>query len=195
MNTALTDDASDVESAQPLERPAAAPPLDDPDAGTWFVAFTKSNRHYDFVRLAARAGIEYFLPLAERVTTCPRGKRRVTTYPLFGAYCFFRGTPYTPAEALATLMLRGVITVNNQSRIRNDLANLERALSSRDGRRMERCDLAVTGRKVRITEGPLQGLYGTVLQRGRDTLLVIQVEGMFGGAVMEIGAERLEPAD
>jgi hypothetical protein len=186
---------STIESV-PLERPECAPALDDPDAGIWFIAFTKSNRHYDFVRLAARDGIEYFLPLAEKTTRVSNGKQTVTQYPLFGAYAFFRGDKYTPSTALATQMLRQVIPVVDQDRLRRDLANLGTALSAPRGRRIERTDLAVTGRKVRVADGAFEGVYGTVAgRRGNSDLLLIQVEGMMGGAVMEIDAAKLEPVD
>lgn len=180
----------------PLERPECAPALDDPDAGTWWIAFTKSNRHYDFVRLAARDGIEYYLPLAERVTQTAEHKRRVSSYPLFGPYCFIRGDKFMPANALATQMLRQVIPVVNQDRLRRDLANLGAALNAPKGRQIERTELAVTGRKVRVAEGAFEGVYGTVAgRRGNSELLLIQVEGMMGGAVMEIDASKLEPVD
>lgn len=178
------------------ERPACAPALDDPDAGTWFIAFTKSNRHYDFVTLAGRASIEFYIPMAERIRTVAGGKRCVSTYPLFGPYLFFRGNQYTPAEALGTLMLRAVIPVVDQAKIRNDLANLDRALSSKNGRRVERCDVAIVGKRVRVSSGALEGLYGTVAgRRGNSDLLLIQVEGMMGGAIMEIDAGKLEAAE
>jgi transcription antitermination factor NusG len=180
----------------PLERPACAPALDDPDAGTWWIAFTKSNRHYDFITLADRAGIEFFLPMAERVTQTREGKRRISSYPLFGAYAFIRGTIYMPADALATKMLRQIIPVVDQDRLRRDLANLEKAMSGPNGRRMERCDIAVVGKRVRVADGPFEGVCGTVAgHRGNSELLLIQVEGMMGGAVMEIDAGKLEPAD
>lgn len=179
----------------PLERPECAPALDDPDAGTWCIAFTKSNRHYDFVKLADRAGIEFFIPMAERVTQTPQGKRRVSSYPLFGPYCFVRGDQFMPADALATQMLRQIIPVKNQEKLRRDLVNLEKAMSGPNGRRIERCDLAVSGKRVRVCSGSFEGIYGEVVgTRGDSELLVIQVEGIMGGAVMEISADKLEAA-
>lgn len=182
--------------AVPLERPDCAPALDDPDAGTWFLALAKSNRHYDFCRMAGERGIEFYLPLAERIRQTPDGKRRMTSYPLLGAYCFFRGTIYTPADALGTQMLRQVIQVKDQPKIRRDLANLEMCLCRPGGRRMEYSEVTVTGKRVRVSSGPYEGCYGTVAGcRGNSDLIQIQVEGVMGGAVLEISAGKLEPAD
>jgi len=184
MTTYLLDDC-------PPRRPEFAPALDDETAGRWWVLHTKAQMEKRVVLQFLDLGLDFFLPLAERLTYSG-GKRRITLFPLFGSYIFLRGGEHAPGLALGTQKLRQVIHVSNQAKLRADLVNLARALDVNP--RIEQCDFAVAGRKVRVIEGPFEGVEGLIVKRTKGSVLVIEVESC-GRATLEIDQARVEPAD
>lgn len=175
----------------PPQRPDCALPLDDPDAGTWFVLHTKSNLEWRLVQDLQRLGLDFYCPQCERTTRTAERKRTVSILPLFKNYLFLRGDAHAPGKAYGTFKLRNVIPVVNQDRIRKDLVNLERALTANP--RVEQCTF-VDGKRYRVAEGPFEGIVGVVVRRGKDTLIVLSVESC-GSATMEIDGSKLEPVD
>jgi transcription antitermination factor NusG len=173
----------------PPQRPDCAPPLDDPDAGTWFVLHTKSNLEWRLAKELSRIGLEYFLPTYQKVIRTADRRRTVSILPLFKNYLFLRGNEHAPGLAYGTFKIRNVINVVNQKRIRADLANLELALGINP--RAEPCGV-VQGRRYRVAEGPFEGVIGKVVERGKDTLIVLSVDPC-GSVVMEIDSSKLEP--
>jgi transcription antitermination factor NusG len=177
--------------AIPPQRPAGSPALDRQDAGEWWVLHTKSNLEWQLATDLLRLGIDYYLPQSESVARARGGGRAVSRLPLFKNYLFLRGDEFAPGKALATLKVRNVIRVVNQPRIRRDLLNLSHAIEINP--RIEQCDFAVTGRRVRITCGVFEGVEGVVVSRGKFDLLVVEVESC-GKAVMELPTSKLEAA-
>ena len=173
--------------------PAICLPGDDwQAAGPWWVGHTRARFEKAFAWDLLRKQIPYFLPLATR-TTVSSGKRRKSLVPLFPGYVFFAGGETHRYAALTTGRLSTVIPAKDQQQLVSELQSLRRTLES--GALLETYAFAAVGRAVRVARGPLRGIEGTIVQDGDLTRLVLRVSLIGQGALLEIAADLLEPAD
>ena len=161
-------------------------------SGRWWVAHTKSRFEKAFAWDLAARNIGYFLPLIER-TTISSGKKRRVMAPLFQSYVFFCGTEEDRYIAMTTNRLCQVIPVRDQAAMVAELSAIEWALKS--NMQLDPYSFAVVGKRCRVRKGPLQGIEGVVIERNRQTHLVLQVSMLGQGAALEISADLLEPLD
>lgn len=174
----------------PPARLDCAPALDDATAGVWHLLFTKGQREKRLARDLYRLGADFFFPMSERVKRDAYRHRNVFIVPLFPNYLFLRGGADDIGRALATQHIIRVIPVVNQKKLRKDLLNMETAI--RLDPRIEQAVEYVKGQRVEVVEGPFEGLRGIIIERGKDTLLQIEVESV-GKAVMEIDRSKVQP--
>lgn len=176
-------------------RPEWSPAIDDPAAGTWYLAGTRINMERRAAQDFLARSIDYFLPLVDRVQFSG-GVRRVTQSPAFSRYIFVRGNEFTPAEALASRKLMNVLPIVDQDQFRQELAAVELAIDMNP--RVQCCPYAIRGNRCRIASGPLAGKEGIVLERkerSSSVMITLQVTALGQGIELEIDAALLEPAD
>jgi transcription antitermination factor NusG len=143
--------------------------------------------------------VHYYLPLAEQVQYEGKRGRYVTERPLFANYIFCSGHPaYVAARVREIGHRRGhLVSVSEvperaQAKLRADLLNIETAL--RMFPRLESCGHVVIGGRYRVKAGPLMGVEGKAIQRGKATLFVLEVDIIGKQVPMEIDADLLEDA-
>lgn len=176
-------------------RPEWSLPLDDPLAGTWFVAATRINMERRAAQDFVARGVDYFLPLIDRVQISA-GTRRVVPTPAFSRYIFIRGNELTPSDALAGRKLMNVMPVANQALLRRELRAVELAIEMNP--RANVCPYAIKGKHCRITSGSLIGREGIVLDRKErtDRVTVILQVTMLGQSIeAEVDVSQLEPCE
>jgi hypothetical protein len=86
-----------------------------------------------------------------------------------------------------------VIEVADQARLVRELSALERAMSS--GLELDLYTGPRVGHFCRVTAGPLKGHCGIVVRRQGAARLVLEVGILGQGALVEVDAGLLEPAD
>ncbi len=160
--------------------------------GSWWVAHTKSRFEKTFAHDLRGRGVGYYLPLSERVRVSG-GRRRRVLAPVFPSYVFFCGSPEDRYTALATGRLCRVIDIVEQERFVRELSAIEQALAG--SARLDPYPFAAVGGRCRVTQGPLEGLEGVVVQRTGTARLVLEVAILGQGAAVEIDADLLEPAE
>ncbi|MGB7157343.1 MAG: transcription termination/antitermination NusG family protein [Tepidisphaeraceae bacterium] len=161
--------------------------------GRWWVGHTKARFEKSFAFDLLGRGIHYFLPLLERVRLSGGRKRRVMI-PLFQSYVFFCGEEADRCAALATGRLCQVIPVRDQARFVAEIAAVEQAI--RSGAALTPFMGIAVGRPCRITGGALENLCGTLVQhRGSTAQVALGVKMLGQGALVEIDAALLEPAE
>ena len=101
-------------SDNPPVKPAAVSALGEV-GGDWFVAHTKARNEKALAHDLARRGIDYFLPMVEKVTFSG-GRRRRTMAPLFPSYLFFAGDDAARVDVLATGRLCQAFAVGDRAR-------------------------------------------------------------------------------
>ena len=157
--------------------------------GRWWVAHTRARAEKALAWDLHRRGIGYFLPMSERVRMSGGRKRRVVL-PLFPSYVFFCGSADARYAAMTTNRICQTIEVPDQAGLIDELAAIKKAL---DGNvELDSYPQVAEGRRCRVTAGPLKDLEGIVIQRCNKARLVLQVDFISQGAVMEIDADLLE---
>ena len=178
--------------------PADAPAFADLP-GEWFVAHTKARNEKAFAWDLVRRGVGHFLPMVEK-TTFSGGRRRRGMQPVFGGYVFFVGTADDRHAALSTGRLCQVIPVNDRPRFVAEIGQLRLALSASAD--LEFYPHLTVGRRVRVREGPMKGVAGTVVERkaAADNVagvatVVLSVTMLGVGAAVSVEPELLVPAE
>lgn len=160
--------------------------------GTWYIAHTKARNEKAFAWDLAAAGVGYYLPMISRVHFSG-GRKRHVLKPLFPSYVFFNGDEPQRYRALTTNRLCQVISVTDQPALARELLAIEQAINSKVS--IDLYPFAAVGQRVRIAAGPLMGLEGIVVERGKLSRIVLQVSMLGQGAAVQTDADLLEPAE
>jgi hypothetical protein len=171
------------------------PAVDDLAAitGQWWVAHTKARFEKAFAADLANKNIPYFLPMVEKITFSG-GRKRRGMMPLFAGYVFFAGSEQQRYEALLTDRLCQVIPARDQRQLIDELSALHRVIAG--GLAIDLYPFAVVGQRVRVTDGPLMGVEGTIIHREHAApRLVLSISMLGQGASMEIDVAALEPIE
>jgi len=144
------------------------------------------------VRDLRMLGIDYFLPLVRQVRYSG-GRKRHRLLPLFGGYVFFAGDTQTRYRCMCTGRLCQTIDVSDQERLLGQLLAIELALTA--GLCITPAVELIAGQQCRINGGPLQGAEGKVVRtNGRDRVL-LSVDMLGQGAIVDIEADLIERLD
>jgi hypothetical protein len=160
--------------------------------GTWGVAHTKARAEKAFAWDLTGRGVNYFLPMREKVTVSTGRKRRVLV-PMFASYVFFCGDEKDRYIAMTTGRLCGTIAVADQEGLVRELAAIERALTGEAV--LDPYPHAVAGRPCRITAGAMAGMEGIVVERTPRARIVLQVSILGQAVCTEVDVDLIEPID
>ncbi len=139
----------------------------------WFALAVAPRKEKVTAKLLQLKGYEYFLPL---YAVRRRWSDRIKTLeqPLFPGYIFCR---FAPNARVPVLKIDPVISILGQGKDMEAVPDAEiSALQTvcKSGVQVVPCPYLTAGAKVRIQEGPLQGLEG-VLVEDKETRLVLSV--------------------
>jgi transcriptional antiterminator RfaH len=165
---------------------------DAPDSPRWWCLHTKPRQEKATARHLLNRRLAYFLPQIPREGRTPAGRKIRSVVPLFPGYAFLRGDERQRIEAFSGATLVQVLEVVDQSKLVSDLRQIYRLLSS---------GLAVTaeprppiGSRVRIVSGPLTGLVGLVVRRGKEDQFTAVVRFLGQGVTVDLHDWQVEPA-
>jgi transcription antitermination factor NusG len=160
--------------------------------GQWWIGHTKSRCEKAFAWDLLRRGVNFFLPMVERVTISS-GKKRKGMVPVFPSYVFFCGNEEARYTALTTDRLCQVIKVVEREQLVVELTALERAVTA--GAPLDFYPQFEVGRRCRVKAGAFRGLEGVVLEKHAKGRLLLFVSILRQGASLEIDADLLEPIE
>jgi transcription elongation factor/antiterminator RfaH len=183
-------------SALEVSVPAPHLPVWPPQSLTseyrWYAAYTKS-RHEKYAELHLRnREVETFLPISV-VSRRRKDRRTQIQLPLFPGYLFVR---ISSAERLRVLQAPGIVELVNFGGVPVPLAdfeieNVRRCLCSEFDVRPH--PYLTRGRRVRIEDGPLRGVEGTVLRTKGKTRLILSVDLIQKSVCLDVKAEDVLP--
>ena len=174
---------------------AAAAAVADAAAERWFCLHTKPRQEKATARRLHASQTAFYLPQAVHESRTPAGRKIRSIQPLFHSYVFMRGTDHQRVQALRGNTLVRVIEVADQAALRSELSQIHRMLTSGLTVRSEPPHHPVGGR-IKIINGPLAGLVGTVLRRGARDRFIASVSFLgLGGSVdlEDWQVERIDP--
>lgn len=164
----------------------------DEEPERWWVLHTRPRAEKALARKLLRRNVPFFLPLHRRQWRS-RGRLLSSYMPLFPGYLFVRGDAGTAHRALETNLIARILSVGDQARLHTDLGRIHRLIAA--GAPLTPEDRLSPGTPVAITRGSLAGLEGTILRRGKDLKLVIEVEFLQRGVSVEVESWMIEPQE
>ncbi len=169
----------------------AGGPSEAAGPGRWWVLHTRPRAEKGLARRCLGRGLAYFLPQHKHQWRS-RGRLFSSHLPLFPGYLFLYGDEHGRLAALETNLVARCLAVEDQARLHADLARVHRLIVAdaplTPEERLEPGDL------VDIVAGPLAGLQGKVLRRGKQLKLLVEVQFLQRGVSAEIESWMLQPA-
>jgi transcription antitermination factor NusG len=136
--------------------------------------------------------IPFYLPQIKN-TTMVGGRRRTAFMPLFTGYVFMLADEAERVRGLTTNRISRILPVEDHEQLIEDLRQIKRLIESDAPLTIER--RLAPGQKVRIKQGAMMGLEGTVLVRRGETRLLVAVNFLQQGASIEVQDYLLERLD
>ena len=173
--------------------------LDDPtgeeapageDDRIWSAVYTKSRQEKAVARELLTRETPFFLPLIPKNQVI-RGRRFRSYLPLFSGYLFQYGSIEQNLETQSSRRVSCLFPVPDSRKLRCDLACLQRLIDSKTPLSQE--SRLSPGDQVRIKNGSLKGLEGTIIRRENMTRLLIAVTYLQQGVSIQIDDFMVEP--
>jgi transcriptional antiterminator RfaH len=158
--------------------------------GTWWCLHTKPRQEKATARELRIGGIAYYLPQVSKESRTPRGRRIQSVTPLFPGYLFLFGEAKDRLAALQGHRLVNVLEVSDQEALERDLRQIHSMLES--GLPISAEATVPVGASVRIVTGPLMGMVGKVIRRGKRDQFVALVRFLGRGATVDLQDWQVE---
>jgi transcription antitermination factor NusG len=165
-------------------------PLPAKPEGLWWCLHTKPRQEKATARDLREQGVVYYLPQVVKESRTPQGRKIQSIAPLFAGYVFLYGDPQDRLAALRGHRLVNVLEVVDQEELVRDLRQIHKMLSS--GLSVSAEPIMPVGAKVRIATGPLTGIVGTVIRRGKRDQFVAVVQFLGRGATVDLQDWQVE---
>ena len=169
-----------------LDQSAVAPE----GSARWWVLHTKPRAEKSLARKLLRSTTPFFLPLCKRQWR-HRGRLLRSYVPLFPGYVFLRADSPSVFKTVETNLVARVLHVEDQRQLHGDLSRVYCLIATDAPLTPE--ERLQPGALVEITSGPLAGLEGKVLRRGKQLKFIVEVQFLQSGVSVEIESWMIEP--
>jgi len=156
----------------------------------WWVLHTRPRAEKALARQCMKRDLPFFLPLYHRKWR-NRGRLQSSYLPLFPGYIFLLGDSEARLTALETNLVAQVIPVIQQEQLHDDLARVNQLIAS---------DMTLTpegrlepGKPVSVGGGPLAGLEGQRIRRGKNSIFLVEVRFLQQGVSVELESWMIQP--
>jgi transcriptional antiterminator RfaH len=156
----------------------------------WYCLHTKPRQEKAIARDLRIGRVPFYLPQMIQESRTPAGRKIRSTLPLFGGYLFLLGDDQERVVALKTNRLVTILEVLNQEELVGDLRQIHQMIHS--GLEIQPETTAPVGGRVRICSGPLSGLVGKVIRRGKSDHFVAVVQMLGLGATVTLEDWQVE---
>lgn len=158
----------------------------------WYAVYTVPQHEKSVLKQLDIREIETFLPTYETVRVWKNRQRMKLILPLFPTYLFVH---IRFSERVRVLQSPGVLQIVGNSRGIVPLpdSDVEFLRSDFCRERIEPFRDLVIGEKVRIKNGVMRGILGTLVRKSNSMRFVLTVESINQHAAIQVNAEDLEP--
>jgi transcriptional antiterminator RfaH len=168
----------------------AEQPVTEEGPAPWWVLHTRPRAEKSLARRLLRNSTPFFLPLCKRKWR-HRGRLLCSYVPLFPGYVFLRADSQLVFKTLETNLVARVLDVPDQAQLHGDLTRVYCLIASDAPLTPE--ERLKPGALVEITSGPLAGLEGKVLRKGKQLKFIVEVHFLQSGVSVEIESWMIEP--
>lgn len=164
----------------------------DQSPAPWAAAYTKPRQEKALAADLLDHGVDYFLPLVERVTVSG-GRRRRGLYPLFASYLFFKDTEEGRTAVFRTDRVAQLVSppAVEQPRFVREMQAIEQALLECP-EDIELHPHVVEGAHVRVTGGALKGAEGIVANCDTSLKIWLKMTALGTGVLVQVHADLIE---
>ena len=167
---------------------------DDALKKEWFVFYTKSRQEKKVNELLLKNGFEPFLPLQKVMRQWSDRKKKVEV-PLFNSYIFVKVEEYKLVEVLKIPGVSWSIKYNGRPAYlrQNEFELINRYLQT--GLLIEANVLQnplEAGDKVKVIDGALKGMAGTLTKRNSENLFSIFIDSLSYSLTVQLDSAVLE---
>jgi transcriptional antiterminator RfaH len=166
------------------------PVADGPSGPRWWVLHTRPRAEKTLARRFYERAVPFFLPVYRREWR-NQGRQFRSYLPLFPGYVFLHGDHQQRLAALETNLVALVLPVPDQRQLHADLERILRLIVSQAPITPE--ERLEPGDPVLIVKGPLAGLDGKVLRRGKHLRFVVEVQLLRRAVSAEVESWMLQP--
>ncbi len=156
----------------------------------WLVCHTKPRAEKKFAALLIAEGLPYYLPLMESVRRYGNRTKRFTK-PLFPGYVFAQVPGRHRARLYQQDLVARLIAVADETAFLKQLTDVRRIVEG--GYELTVRPLLARGRRVRIVAGPLRGVEGLVDDASQPRGIVVAVDVLQQGLLIEVPSGDLYP--
>ncbi len=156
----------------------------------WWCLHTKPRQEKATARDLRAQKIAYYLPQVVHENRTPQGRKTRSVLPLFTSYLFLLADERERVQSMRGNRLVRVIEVADQAGIGHDLRQIHQMLDS--GLPVAAEPLVPIGGRVRILTGPLAGMEGRVIRRGKREQFVAVVHFLGSGAAVNLEDWQVE---
>jgi transcriptional antiterminator RfaH len=156
----------------------------------WWCLHTKPRQEKASARDLRAQNIPYYLPQVVREERTPQGRKIRSVVPLFTSYLFLLGNDRDRILSMKGNRLVHVLDVPDQEALHHDLHQIHQMLAS--GLLVVAEPTVPVGARVRILSGPLTGIEGRVIRRGKRDQFVAVVHFLGSGATVDLEDWQVE---
>jgi transcriptional antiterminator RfaH len=153
------------------------------DTASWWVLHTRPRAEKSLARRFLARNLSFFLPLYQHQWRS-RGRLFRAHMPLFPGYIFLRGDAEARLHALETNQVVRTLAVPDLAQLQADLARVYRMMQA--GMLLAPEEQLQPGAPVEIVAGPLAGLQGKIIRRGKQLRFFVEVHLLQRGVSLEI---------
>jgi transcription antitermination factor NusG len=155
----------------------------------WWVLHTRPRAEKALTRQLLARELSFYLPLHERRWQS-RGRSLSSYLPLFPSYVFLNGDSEARRQALETNLVAGILSVNDQAGLQSDLIRVQSLIEA--GSPLTPEERLEPGTAVEIITGPLMGMQGTILRRGKRLKFLVAVHFLQQGVSIEVESQMIQ---
>ncbi len=156
----------------------------------WWCLHTRPRQEKATARDLRVQRIAFYLPQVVHEDRTPQGRKTRSVLPLFTSYLFILADDRERVQSMKGNRLVRVIEVGDQSGIDHDLRQIHQMLAS--GLAVASEPTVPVGARVRILTGPLTGIEGRVIRRGKRDQFVAVVHFLGSGATVDLEDWQVE---
>jgi transcription antitermination factor NusG len=162
------------------------------DSG-WWALYTRHQHEKAVAEVLLAKGFEVFLPLYESIRRW-KDRDKVLSMPLFPCYVFVRGGLDRRLQVVTTPGVHMILFSGENVAIIPEVEIQAIRAAAEGPFQFEPHPFLKCGERVRVNQGPLEGIEGVLVRKKNLHRLVLSVDMLAQSVAVEIGAADVEPA-
>jgi transcription antitermination factor NusG len=162
------------------------------EGSAWWALYTRHQHEKVVADILTAKGFEVFLPLYESLRRW-KDRSKMLSLPLFPCYVFVRGGLDRRLQVVTTPGVHMILFTGERVAVIPE-GEIEAIRKTVEGPfRVEPHPFLKCGERVRVTQGPLEGVEGILSRKKNLFRLVLSVEMLAQSVAVEIDASDVEP--